>query len=141
MSYCTIANITDRIGEAALITLTDDEGTGDVVDALVTAAIAAAAATIDAYCQGRYTVPLATVPAKVAELCQDIAVYELYSRSDLVMPEVRKDRYNAAIRFLEKVAAGTIALGAATPAPADTNNSVDFDSNRRIFNRDKLRNF
>jgi len=141
MAYCTTANISDRIGETVLTQLTDDAGAGEVDDALVAAAIAAASATIDAYCQGRYTVPLSPVPAKITDLCVDIAAYDLYSRSDLVMPEIRKDRQSAAIRFLEKVAAGTIALGATTPAPADTSNSVELTSNKRIFDRTKLRNF
>jgi phage gp36-like protein len=141
MSYCTQANIENLIGEASLITLTDDAGAGEVDAAKVAAAIADADATIDSYCQGRYTVPLAPVPPRIAQIGVDIAVYNLYSRSDLEMPEVRKDRNKEAIRFLEKVAAGGINLGVSTPSPADTGNAVSMDSNSRIFTREKMSGF
>lgn len=141
MDYCTIENITERIGETALIQLTDDAGTGEADEDLATAAIGAASATIDSYCQGRYSVPLTPIPAQIAGLCVDIAVYNLYSRSDLAMPEVRKDRYNAAIRFLEKVADGKIQLGADTPAQINTDNTVNITSAPRNFTRRKMRGF
>lgn len=141
MTYCTQANILDRIDAATLITLTDEAGVGEVDAGKVAAAIADADATVDAYCQGGYTVPLSPVPAKITQISVDIALYNLYSQSDLEMPEVRKDRNREAIRFLEKVAARTISLGAGTPVPADTSNSASVDSNSRTFTRDKLKGF
>ena len=68
MSYCTLANILARIDEATLITLTDEAGAGEVDAAKVSAAIADADATIDAYCQGRYTIPLSHVPQKIVHI-------------------------------------------------------------------------
>jgi phage gp36-like protein len=141
MPYCTQENILDRIDEAALIQLTDEAGEGEIDDDKVTAAIADADATIDAYCQGRYTLPLSPVPPKITQISVDIAVYNLYSHSDLEMPEVRKERNKEAVRFLEKVAAGTISLGASTPAQANTDNAVSMDSNARIFTRSKMDGF
>jgi phage gp36-like protein len=141
MSYCTQANILDRIDEATLISLTDEAGAGEVDDDKVAAAIADADATVDAYCQGRYTIPLSPVPPKITQISVDIALYNLYSQSDLDMPEVRKDRHAEAIRFLEKVAAGTINLGAATPAQANTDNAASIESGDRIFTRDKMTGF
>ena len=141
MSYCTQANILDRIDEATLITLTDEAGVGGVDDQKVDAAIADADATINAYCQGRYTIPLSPVPPKITQVSIDIALYNLYSQSDLEMPEVRKERNKEAIRFLEAAAAGKINLGAATPAQANTDNAASFDSNARIFTREKMSGF
>ncbi|MFA6290227.1 MAG: DUF1320 domain-containing protein [Victivallales bacterium] len=141
MSYCTIENIENLINETILIQLTDDAGVDAVDETLVNAAITAADATIDTYCQKYWPVPLSPVPAKITELSVDIAVYNLYSRCDLALPEIRKERHEAAIRFLEKVAAGSIDLGVSTPSPADTNNSVEFESNTRQFNRSKMRGF
>ena len=97
MSYCTLTNILNLISEATLIALTDDAGAGEVDDAKVAAAIADADATIDSYCQGRYTIPLSPVPSKIVQISVDIAVYNLYSRSDLDMPEVRKERNKEAV--------------------------------------------
>lgn len=139
--YCTQANILDRIDEATLVTLTDEAGTGEVGDAKVDAARADADATINAYCQGRYAIPLSPVPPKITQVSVDITLYNLYSQSDLEMPEVRKDRNKDALRFLDKVAAGTIRLGAATPAPADTRNAASVESSARVFTRDKLSGF
>lgn len=141
MSYCTLTNILNLISEATLIALTDDAGAGEVDDAKVAAAIADADATIDSYCQGRYTIPLSPVPSKIVQISVDIAVYNLYSRSDLDMPEVRKERNKEAVRFLEKVAAGGIRLGVSSPAPTDTDNSASIESNSRIFTRDKMAEF
>jgi len=81
------------------------------------------------------------VPSKVRQISVDIAAYNLYSRSDLEMPEIRADRNKEAIRFLEKVAEGKIKLGSATPSPANTDNTVNMDSNDRNFTRDKMSGF
>lgn len=141
MSYCTQANILERVDETTLIQLTDDAGVGEIDEAKVAAAIADADATIDAYCQGRYTVPLSPVPAKITQIGVDIALFNLYSRSDLEMPEIRKDRNREAIRFLELAAAGKVHLGAATPAQVNTDNAVSIDANDRVFTRGNLSGF
>ncbi len=141
MAYCIQDDILNQLEESALIELTDDENTGAVVDAVVARAITDADATIDAYCQGRYSVPLSPVPEKIRQVSVDIAIYNLYSRRGDVVPEVRKDRYREAVRFLEKVAEGKITLGAATPGPTNTENTVSIDGSDRIFTRDKMAGF
>jgi len=138
MSYSAKADILNQLDEPTLIELTDDAGAGEVDDDIVTRAIADADATIDAYCQGRYEVPLDATPDKIRQISVDIAIYNLYSRRDDTAPDTRKDRYKDAIRFLEKVAGGEIELGAATPAPSTTGNEADIAYNDRIFDRDKM---
>lgn len=141
MSYCELADLEEQISEDELIALSDDAGAG-IVDVSVTArAIADADAVVDAYCQDRYTVPLTPVPAMIRRLAVDIAIYNFYSRRDDTAPEIRKDRYKEAIRFLEKVSKGEIGLGAATPAPVNTSGGVDIDSNDRIFSRSDMDGF
>lgn len=136
--YCTIANIIEKIGETTLTQLTDDLGSGAIDEALVNAAITAAGSIIDAYCQG----PLSPVHPMIPGLCVDLAVYDLYSRSDLALPDIRKDRYNNAISFLNKVAAGTISLGVQEPAPAGSKDSAESsNSGPRIFDRDTMKGF
>lgn len=141
MPYSTKANILARIDAQTLIALTDEEGVGSIDDAKVAAAVADADATIDAYCQALYTVPLSPVSPKITQVSVDIALYNLYSQSDLEMPEIRKDRNREAIRFLEAAAAGKINLGTDTPAHADTGSFTSADSSSRIFTRDKLSGF
>lgn len=141
MAYCTQDDIVQQLDEDTLIQLTDDEGAGSVDTAVVNRAIADAGATIDAYCQGRYSVPLDPVPDMIRQLSVDIAIYNLYSRRADAVPDNRLERYKNAIRFLEKVASGQILLGAATPAPETTGSSVDIDQADRIFTRDKMGGF
>ena len=141
MAYCTQDDILQQLDENVLVQLTDDQGLGSVNSAVVTRAIMDADAAIDAYCQGHYNVPLDPVPEMIRKLSVDISIYNLYSRRADSVPENRLERYKNAIRFLEKVAAGQITLGASTPAPESTGNSVDIDQNDRIFTRDKLGGF
>lgn len=141
MAYSAQSDILEQMDETTLIQLTDDAGGGEADGDKVTRAIADADATIDAYCQGRYTVPLSPVPDKIRSVSVDIAIYNLYSRRDDTAPETRKDRYKDAIRFLEKVAEGKIDLGSATPAAETTGNAVSIDQNDRIFTRDKMTGF
>ena len=142
MAYCILADIKKAIPEVVIIQLTDDDNIGEIVSANVNKAIAAADATIDAYCQRYYTIPLNPVPPKIVEISADIAIYNLYSRSDLPLPEIRKERKDAAIRFLEKVSEGKISqLGATTPAPSTANDAAMSNSAERIFTLDKMKGF
>jgi len=140
MPYSIQDDILEQIDESILIRLTDPSGAA-IDDGVVTRAIEDADATIDSYCQGRYTVPLSPVPDKIRQVSVDIAMYNLFSRRGDAAPEVRKDRHKEAIRFLERVADGKITLGAATPAQSNTPDTVNISSNDRIFDRDKMSGF
>lgn len=140
MAYSTQDDILEQIDEAVLIQLTDPDGAAIDAD-VVTRAIEDADATIDSYCQGRYTVPLSPVPDKIRQISVDIAIYNLFSRRGDAAPEVRKDRHKEAVRFLERVSDGKIKLGAATPAQSNTPDTVNISSNDRIFDRDKMSGF
>lgn len=142
MSYSGQTDILNQIDSTVLLQLTDDAGAGSIDADVVTRAIADADATIDSYCQDRYSIPLSPVPPKIRQISVDIAIYNLYSRrADMGMPEIRTDRNKEAIRFLEKVAEGKISLGADTPSPANTGNTVSIAGNDRIFTRDKMSGF
>jgi phage gp36-like protein len=110
MAYSTQVDILNQLEESILIQLTDDENTGVVNPTVMTRAIADADATIDSYCQGRYTIPLSPVPDKIRQISVDIAIYNLYSRRGGA-PEIRSERNKEALRFLENVAGGKITLG------------------------------
>ena len=72
----------------------------------------------------------------------DIAVYNLYARRHDSMPDVRDKRYDNAVKFLGKVAAGTITLGADDPdgnPPASS--GIASRSARQVMTREKLRGF
>ena len=137
MAYCTQADLQEQVSEAILIQLTDDANGGAVDSSVVARAIADADAEIDSYCAGRYSVPLSPVPAIILKLAVDIAIYNLYARRKGAT-EDRQKRYDNAVRLLKDIARGLVALGATTPAPANTENTVSIAANGRIFTRAKL---
>jgi phage gp36-like protein len=140
--YATKADIMEQLPEAELIGLTDDAGVGAVDDAIVDRSIADADATVDAYCQDRYPVPFASVPAIIRSISVDLAIYNLYSRRAVAeVPEVRKDRRKDALRFLEKVAEGKIKLGATDQTPVASGNSVAVVAPDRVFTRESLEDY
>ena len=118
MPYATIDDIKALLPETDLVQLTDDEGAGTVHPGRVDEAIAQADADIDSYLSAKYTVPLSPASAVVKKLSVDIAVYNLYSRRLEKIPETRSERYKNAVRMLEGIAKGTIAIGAATAPTA-----------------------
>jgi phage gp36-like protein len=116
MSYSALSDITDDLDEEILIQLTDDEDTGAVNESRVTAAIAKADAEIDSYLSKRYTLPLSSTPEVIKKLSVDIAIWNLYSRRNK-MEEVRKARYDAAVKLLVAMSKGDATLGI-DPEPA-----------------------
>jgi len=144
MPYSIIDDIISLLPEAEIIRLTDDEGLGVVGAARVSAAIARADSEIDSYCGGRYAVPVIPVPDLLKKLSADIAAYNLYSRSVMVMPDVWGQRYRNAIRQLEGISRGIVSLGVPGPpassgrvSGAETNKTVDGN----VFSRNEMEGF
>src|SRR5512146_1958076 len=137
MSYCALKDISKLIPDEELTHITADSG--DVVDAaIVTEAIEKADAEIDAYLSMRYAVPLTTVPSIVKALSVDIALYHLYSRRS-VAPEVRRTKYEDAIKLLRDIANNKATIGA-TDSPPDATSSqpVSIENSTRIFTRSEM---
>ena len=136
MPYSLKADILKEISEAELIGLTDDEGSGTVDEARVTAEIAKADALIDSYCGQVATVPFTVTPAVIKQHSITIAIYFLFSRRSSV-PEVRKQNYNDAIAHLKDIAAGKASL----PIPGEDSGDDEIQTGRsdddRIFKMGK----
>ena len=121
MQYATRSDMENRFGESELIALTDRQRDGVINDTVLNQALADANALIDVYIAGRYPTPLASIPpALVGKTC-DLARYNLY---DDVCPESIKQRHSDAIRFLEQIAAGRIALSAPDGSEQTTDSDV-----------------
>jgi phage gp36-like protein len=133
-SDLTQTDLTTRFGEAELIQLTYvavEDDAGPAIDPIVVAqAIADAEAELDAYLTARYSLPLASVPANLERIACDIARYRLYADRPTELVDVR---YRDAIRYLEQVGRGVIAL-ASSPAP-DAGDAV-MVSDTPVFGRD-----
>ena len=132
MTYCTQADLIERFGAAEITQLSDRAGLGTLDSAVIDGAIADADAEIDGYLSGRYALPLANVPLVMTRLACDIARYWLFGQdtTDLV-----KARYDQAISYLGKVAAGTITLGpdATGAEPESQSGTALMQSDSRAF--------
>lgn len=140
--YCTLDQLKERLPEKVIQQLTDDDRLGVIDSGRVDAAIARAAAEIDAWCGRRYSVPFAEAPAVIRELCADLAIYYLYARKAEKVPETRTDAHKNALRTLEQISKGLVSLGVDTlppPAPAAVSGGASFDAGERRFSRTSLR--
>ncbi|WP_241047866.1 gp436 family protein [Achromobacter xylosoxidans] len=71
-------------------------------------ALADASNTIDGYVAGRYTLPLSPVPQVLTRIACELARHYLY---DDQITEAVRQRYDANIKFLSRVASGDLKLG------------------------------
>lgn len=96
-----------------------------------------ASQTIDSYLAGRYRLPLQTVPAVLERHCCYIARYFL--EKNRATDQARLD-YEDSIKFLEKVASGSIALGLSENDEAvETDNSAVMESAGSVWSREHSR--
>ena len=127
--YTDLDTIKKRFPEENIKQLTDDDGTEDIVDAVVTEMITAADGEINALLSGRYTVPLALpYPAIIVSSSTEIAIYLLHQRYVDEIPETWKDAYKRRIKYLEAVAKGKIDLPITETGAADFSSSVEVSS-------------
>lgn len=141
MSYCAQADLLKRIDETTLIALTDDNNVAIDTDVLA-AAIADADALIDSYAGSKHSVPMSPVPEVVTAASCDLTLYNLYSRRDLGVPEVRQKRRDETVAWLRDVSKGVVSLG--EDDPDGTPNSghgviVSDDNPDRLFTRSALK--
>lgn len=123
MAYITNADLEERLGHTMYVQLTDDAGTGLPDEDKVTEARLTAEGEMDSYLGRRHAVPidLAACPEAAGILkgiALDLASYRLYTRRPPA-PEDVASKYNAALRWLQQIAAGQAVLPAATELPAN----------------------
>lgn len=149
MAYASIADFRAGIPLRDLIALTDlDEGTGEVNEARLQAALDDASAEIDSYVakalSGEPLTRLKVEPPRILKvICRNLALHQLYVNIGHDM-EARRSLREDAITFLKSVARGETALGdggsviepeVTTPGIAMT------DGPDRQMTRDRLRGF
>lgn len=138
MPYCTQSDLLKLIPEKELAQLTAE--TGDTPDAAVVAeAIAKADGEINGFMGRRYQTPLSPVPDLVRSLSVDMAIYHLHSRRSLA-PEVRRQKYEDAVKFLKAVSLGQAVVdgAAGVEAPAVQQEVTEINSQTRVFDREKM---
>ena len=114
MSYATPAEVIESRGRNDIGVLAGLDGNGDPDSAVIQKALDDASDEIDTYIAAKYQLPLATTPKVLTRIAIDIAVYRMAPEADKLTEE-RRRRYTDAVKFLDKVAKGTVSLGLASP--------------------------
>lgn len=149
MSYASITEFRAGIPQRDLVALTDlDDGTGQVDEVRLQAALDDASAEIDSYIAkalaGEPLTRLKDSPPRILKvICRNLALHQLYVNIGHDM-EARRSLRDDAIGFLKAVARGDAALGdgGAVVAPEVTTPGIAMtDGPDRQMTRDQLRGF
>lgn len=136
MSYASSIDMVGAFGWNEMRDLTDigEPRLEDVNPAVMARALKDAAAMIDGYLVGRYSLPLSPVPDVLRVHCCGIARYLLMTNA----PDERaKLDFQGAMSFLQRVAAGTISLlppAVSGQVPAGLG-PVVFNTGEKVFAR------
>lgn len=135
MAYATLEDLRRHIPERALVELSADDPAAVLPDLPVLAELQAVAdARIDGYLLGRYSLPLASVPALIRDISVKLTRLALYSRrpeSDL--PPVVEADAKTAQQLLEQIAAGKLLLGLAGVSHEAPGSGLAFRTRDREF--------
>jgi len=131
----------DRFGHTEMVQVTNPETPGalEIDAAVLNQAFVAAGAEIDGYLQGRYALPLASVPLNLKFMACDIARYQL-ARGRVT--ELVEARYKTAVAYLKSVAEGKIKLSLdAQQQATPTTGGPAVDAPERTFSKDTLSDY
>lgn len=116
MAYCTIQQLEDRLTAPVLARRVPE--TGEARTRVLTGYIERASARVDALLAVRYTTP-APASAMLADICLAFALWQIEAdRGGMAeLPAGVQTPYNEAVKLLERLSVGTIALpGVLQPA-------------------------
>ncbi len=144
MAYITNADIEERLGSAAYVQLTDDDGDGQADVGVVDEARLGAEGELNSYFARRYDVPIdLTAHPDLADLIKsftlDLVEYRLRSRRPPVPQDITRRRADA-VEWLTCVADGRVELPSATGVAASTARGPIAATlgNERVLSRDEL---
>lgn len=144
MAYITNSDIQERLGGAAYVQLTDDDGNGVADVGVVDEARLAAEGEVNSYLARRYEVPidLSAHPELadiLASMTLDLVEYRLRLRRPPVGRSAQQIRAEA-VAWLTRVADGRIDLPSATPVATNTNRGPlgATTGAERLLTRDEL---
>lgn len=127
----TIEEFVARFGLDEVVRMTDARGDGRIGKDMLVAALIDAQAVVEGYIAGRYALPLDPVPVMVKMLIADIARGRLYPGG---APDGIEGQVKAAMRTLERIAAGQSTLGTVLPnAPISSDGAPIFHSGGRAY--------
>ncbi|MGY3910748.1 gp436 family protein [Aeromonas piscicola] len=139
MRYATPTDLDERYGATLITRLSDKDNTGERADAAIARALEDADVVIDGFLDGRYPLPLATVPRVLVRLSTSLARYHLEEgcATDRV-----NDDYTLALKMLEKIGKGELSLGLSTEgARPEPGMSCEITSGGHVFARQDSQGF
>lgn len=134
MAYATLEALIKQYGLDAVLLVADRDQDGDIDADVVEDALTAAASEIDSYVGVKHRLPLPQVPDVLVRVCGDIALYRMSSEGGQ-LTEDKRQRYEDAVDYLKRVAAGTASLGLATPPEQETSGDAWFEAQPVRFGR------
>ncbi len=134
--YAARIDIETIYGADALLVAMNADGIID--DAKVVRGLEAATAEIDSYIANRYPLPLPETPPVLRNICVDITTYRLSQTAD-AMTDIIRERYEDAIKWLDKVSVGKISLGLPKAPGQKSAKAVVVTGSEKLFTREKLR--
>lgn len=138
MLYATLEDLIKRYTLDVLLSIARDDKR-QLDEPKVYEALKDASDTIDSHLAGRYHLPLNAVPSVLERHCCYIARYFL--EKNRATAQARLD-YEDSIRFLEKVASGSISLGLSDmEEPVETDNAAMIESAGSVWDRKQARGF
>lgn len=149
MSYCTLADLQLAMPTQTLIALSNDavpdfnSPQPTMNESVITEALGQAGELIDAYLRSRYTLPLVEVPSVVKNLAVQLARHWLYARrpEGAELPDAVVRGHKEAIRLLESIRDGKVALGLPGGEPAPEPGEVKVRARRRTFGANLLERY
>lgn len=140
MSYATQADMILQFRESEMLMIADPDNNGVVDAALVADALQRASVEIDSYLM-RFSRPLAVVPARLKELCCDMARYKLVG-ADVTETDIVRTRYKDAIKALESIRDGKLDIGLSEAGQAPVAAaSIQVSAPARVFSSAALDGF
>lgn len=115
--YTDLVSLKNYLPGTVLLQLTDDNDTDQIDTEKINFAIQQASDLIDSYLQGRFTLPLDTVPAMISDICTKLTGFYLYKRVlPETLPDVLVDDYKFSMGILRDIQKGRI-----SPFPVSKN--------------------
>lgn len=147
MGYIAHSDISERLGAATLVQLTDDDGNGFADAGVIDEARRAAEAEVNSYLAARYAVPIDLVAHPeladmLASLTLDLVEDRLRSRRPPVAADFVR-RFAESRAWLRRLADGTVELPSVASAAASLLRGTIASTlgDERLLNRDELADF
>jgi phage gp36-like protein len=137
MGYATVADVLARYDQDLVAQLTGDPKGQAVDETMLGVHLGDADSEIDDFLATRFELPLTDVPPSLVSIACDIAIFRLQGLRPRGDVKESRERYEAALKRLAKVADRRAALAGAPT----TSNSVQVQRGRTVFNRPEMTRF